>query len=196
MPKTYRMFIASSVSGAVREQLERIHHQREQIAAKLPHRVRWADPAQWHLTWLFLGTVSEEQLEGIQARLTEALKSVIPTSMMLHDIVFWPSGKRPKMIVGRLSPSPRLSQIADVIRAALPDFPADKPFTPHITLARLKDGPPQAGQQKPGWVFSPFAAVSCPIEDVTLYTSTLTPAGPIYQPMHIVPLAGLESARH
>lgn len=189
MTQSIRLFIGSDVSGSLRNVIDSIYQQRDTIADKIPQRVRWGNPEQWHLTWLFLGNVPSDQLPSIQSRLTDALASLKPATMELQDIIFWPSGKKPKMIVARLSHSQQLARIAEAIRQALPDYPADKPFNPHLTLARLKDNPQTTSHQKPGWTFTPSLPANCLAETVTLYQSTLTPGGPIYQPVHIVPLA-------
>jgi 2'-5' RNA ligase len=190
MTDTQRLFIASPVSGEIVDALETIFRQRDAISAKLPQRARWVMPEQWHLTWLFLGNVPTAKIPSIMERLSESLATVKPIPVEAQDIVFWPSAKKAKLIVCRLMPSPKLLRVFDVIRRALPDFPPDKTFTPHLTLARLKEPKEPVAAGKPGWSFDPLPPATCLLDTITLYSSTLNPTGAIYTPLHMVPLNG------
>ena len=128
-----------------------------------------------------------ERLAYIQEGLSTALADASLVEAHLNDVVWWPNPRKARLLVCRLEPSPALNQLAQRIRDALPDYPADKPFTPHITLARLK------AQRKPYVPPLPLAADldrSTPwwIDRISLYNSTLTPTGPIYAVRHSVSL--------
>lgn len=182
MSGTLRLFVASPLTGQAREALQANYAQRERIAAKMPQRIRWLTPEQWHLTWLFLGSVAGEALPDIQAQLKAGLADMRPMSASLQDIVFWPKPRKPRLIVCRLQPNPKLLRTWEAICKALPNFPPDKPFAPHITLARLKEIPAETPAiRKPGWVFSPISPSDWLLDEVILYRSRLTPDGAIYE---------------
>lgn len=183
-----RLFIASPIQSPAFEPLDAIYAQREAISARIPNRIRWVPTDQWHLTWLFLGSVETARIASIQAGLQAALSAIKPTPAELEDVVYWPKPRKPTMIVCRIKHDPKLLRVHQAICRELPDYPADKAFNPHITLARLKEPLPSEGKSKPGWVFSPLQSVSWLIDQVTLYSSHLTPQGAIYSALYTVPL--------
>jgi len=189
MSGNLRLFVASPLSGAAREPLQAIYEQRERIAAKMPQRIRWTVPEQWHVTWLFLGSVPREQLPEIQSQFAAGLANLKPLAAELQDIQFWPKPRQPRLIVCRLQPDPRLLKRWETICQALPDYPPDKAFTPHITLARLKEIPDNpATSRKPGWVFSPIPPTEWLLDELVLYSSRLTPEGAKYEPVETLRL--------
>ncbi|MCE3234172.1 MAG: 2-5 ligase [Vampirovibrio sp.] len=192
MSQKSRLFIASSIqelSGRqAGETLETVYAQRETIGARTGKRVKWVPPDQWHLTWLFLGAVEHEAIEPIKADLTEALSVVKPVPAELEEVVFWPKPRKANLIVCRLKHDPKLLRVWDALCKGLPAYPADKAFKPHITLARLKEEQTRPQNQKTPWGFSPLEPSSWLIDSVTLYQSLLTPAGPVYTPLHRVSL--------
>lgn len=188
MSDTLRLFIASPVRGQAFDALNRLYAQRNQLAARLPWRIKWIPPTQWHLTWLFLGNVQTEKIASVQTSLNSALTSIAPVEVTLRDVTIWPSARKARLIVCGLDADSRLLQISDAIRQALPEYPADKPFVPHITLARLK---PDISGLKPrpaDWSLPPFSHAIWPLGDVVLYSSQLTAAGPVYEALESISL--------
>lgn len=188
MSDTLRLFIASPVRGEAFGALSRLYAQRNQIAARLPWRIKWIAPTQWHLTWLFLGNVPVEKIALIQTSLRTALVSLPSLEVTLCDAMIWPSVRKARLIVCGLNADPGLSRISDAIRQALPDYPADKPFVPHITLARLKPNFSGLKARPVDWSLPPFSHERWPLDDVVLYSSQLTAAGPIYEALESISL--------
>jgi 2'-5' RNA ligase len=62
-----------------------------------------------------------------------------------------------------------------------------RPFSPHLTLARFRDGGTRSDRQRLAEVrFEP--AGGCTIDHVTLYQSRLSRRGPTYTPLVATPL--------
>lgn len=168
--------------------LETVYAQQEAIAARTPKRIKWVPPEQWHLTWLFLGSVETGRIAQIQEDLIGALSSVKPVAAELEEIAFWPKQRKANLIVCRLKHDPRLLRVWDALCRGLPEYPADKPFNPHVTMARLKEGAGLQEKKRSPWVFSPIEPTTWLIDSVVLYQSELNPAGPVYTPLLQVPL--------
>jgi 2'-5' RNA ligase len=66
--------------------------------------------------------------------------------------------------------------------------PEDKPFSPHITLARLKTPAPPPAVRAFLDPRAAFAAGPFPVEAFALFSSVLAPAGPTYTRELLVPL--------
>ena len=118
---------------------------RERIAASAPEaRVRWVEPANLHITIWFLGEVREPQVEALVAALQKPL-DVRPFSLSdwrsrrlpairpaASDLAraLWPVAKGLIDIHGRASSS---------ISCHSASNPRSRPYSPHLTIARVKD---------------------------------------------------------
>jgi 2'-5' RNA ligase len=178
----WRLFIGSPVTGPAWLELADVYEQRTVIMEHIPMRMKWVDPTHWHLTWLFLGQVSSEQAPDIEVRLGHILQSVISTDCLVKKTAFWPTERKASLLIADVQATPELTGLAKRIRHTLHEFPDKKPFVPHITLARLKERtnvPPDLIHLEPR---------TWSVSSIVLYKSTLTPAGPIYEPLQTYPL--------
>lgn len=126
-----RLFVAVDVPDEVRRRLAR-------LVRTAPEGVRGVTPEQLHLTLHFLGDVAEESA----SRLAGAMRAVQPAAFTIDvgGVGCFPSLRRPSVLWAGVQPSPPLTAlhgaIGDVIEAC--GTPREsRPFTPHITLARL-----------------------------------------------------------
>ena len=171
MPK--RLFVAIDLPESTR-----------QLLADLDPRVRgvrWTDPAQMHLTLSFLGDVPDEFDSALREKL-----GVIEFGAFFLPIVgvgaFSAKGA-PKIIwIGVGKAHPHLFQIHKRVQEAALAAGLDpelRPWHPHITLARCRDVSAQS-LRKFLQSNAEFDAGLIHVEDFHLYSSDLTPAGPIH----------------
>jgi RNA 2',3'-cyclic 3'-phosphodiesterase len=170
---TKRLFVAIDLPDLTRQLLAGIDPQLR--------GVRWVGPAQMHLTLSFLGDVPE----AINVVLREKL-SVIEFGAFFLPIVgvgTFSARAAPKIIwIGVGKAHPHLFQIHKRVQeAALAAGlePELKPWHPHITLARCRDVSAQS-LRKFLQSNAEFDAGMIRVEDFHLYSSRLTPAGPIH----------------
>ena len=88
-----------------------------------------------HITLKFLGEVPEDKVEDIKNRLKEIIFSPIKIKTLYIDA--FPNMNKPRVIHLKCD-SPQLIELAKNISTKLKEYPDDKPFVPHITLARVK----------------------------------------------------------
>jgi 2'-5' RNA ligase len=105
--------------------------------------VRWAPPAQWHLTLAFLPDVPERRLDDLVERLARAAARRHPFEVRLDGGGAFPSPARSKVLwVGvHAAPSDELDRLATGARAAAAKAGAEVRggrFRPHLTVARLR----------------------------------------------------------
>lgn len=103
-------------------------------------RLRWALPQQWHLTLAFLGEVGEETTSNLVERLGRVAARHPPLSLSLGGAGRF--GNRVLWIRVR-GETDRLRRLAVSVRAAArrARLPVeDRPYRPHLTLARARDG--------------------------------------------------------
>jgi 2'-5' RNA ligase len=170
---TKRLFVAIDLPESTRQLLAGID----------PHirGVRWVDPAQIHLTLSFFGDVPDD----IDLALREKLSAIEFGAFFLPIVgvgMFSAKGA-PKIIwIGVGKAHPHLFQIHKRIQeAALAAGlePELKPWHPHITIARCRDVSAQS-LRKFLQSNAEFDAGMIRVEDVHLYSSKLTPSGPIH----------------
>jgi len=105
---------------------------------------RWTDPEQFHVTLRFLGDVPSDQAE----RINDALGRIqaLPVTCRPYGLDLLPSRHNPRVLIVGLKRSDALldlyRKVSDAIEAHGLE-PDDRPFRPHITLARLDDVSPE-----------------------------------------------------
>jgi 2'-5' RNA ligase len=93
------------------------------------------------VTGAFLGWVGVDAIAGIEERLAEAAARAEPFRARVVDIGRFPDrGKARVLWVGLEDPQVSLAQLAEAVRASLGGEAAhdDRPFRPHITIARAR----------------------------------------------------------
>jgi len=168
-----RLFVAIDLPEATRQLLEDLD----------PHirGVRWTDAAQMHLTLGFYGDVQGD----IELALRERL-SVIEFGAFFLPVIgvgMFSAKGAPKIIwIGVGNAHPHLFQIHKRVQeAALAAGlePELRPWHPHVTIARCRDVSAQS-LRKFLHTNSDFDAGMIHVESFHLYSSKLTPAGPIH----------------
>src|SRR5215217_2278878 len=165
---------------------------RELLAGLDPHisGVRWIDPAQMHLTLGFFDDVPGD----IDLALRDKLSTIDFGAFFLpvHGVGTFPAKGAVKIIwIGAGKAHPHLFQIHKRVQEAALSAglePELRPWHPHITIARCRDVSAQA-LRKFLQSNAEFDAGLIRIGAFHLYSSKLTPAGPIHTRELTVPAA-------
>ena len=184
MSKT-RCFVAVELSDEVRARLDEA---RNSLVALAPEWAgeKWVAPQNLHLTLKFLGSLSDDDLACLRAGLRDALSGMPPISVELEGLAAVPRPARAGMIWARLGDSHgRCAELAARVDAAAVScgLPAeDRRFAAHVTLARARKPRPLLHEA----LTSADAvvrrhAISMSVLSVTLFASTLTRTGPVYE---------------
>ena len=104
---------------------------------------RWVDPENYHITLRFIGDIDERAAQDVLSVLGEGRRRA-PITVTLDGLDSF-GGDRPRVVFARASASPDMSDLQSeherlVRRVGLP--PEKRRFTPHVTLARLRDASP------------------------------------------------------
>ena len=175
-----RLFVAIDLPEDIKEAVA-------DIGRDLPgaHRV---PREQLHLTLRFIGEVDGGTLKAVR----EALMGVkgIPFTLMLTGVGHFPPGRHPRVLwVGLDGSAPLLALQHEVERALIGAGipPEERKFSPHLTLARLKETPPAkvAGLEER---YRDFGAGPFPVEEFHLYASTLNRTGAVHVKVQTYPL--------
>lgn len=185
-----RTFIALELSAEIREELSRLHGEFKKTDAD----VKWVKPENIHLTLKFLGNVDEAKIEKIKNALGEISGREKPFEISLSGLGAFPNLNYPRVVwVGIDKGSSEAEKIAGLIADSMEKlgFPKEeRPFSAHLTLGRVKSGRNKAGLKEKISSLS-VQPKSCAVNHITLFQSTLTPAGPIYTPLYAAKFTGV-----
>jgi 2'-5' RNA ligase len=137
-PRPLRLFVAVDVPDDVRDALA------SAVAAfhgSLPS-ARWVGPETWHVTLKFLGSVPAAKVEEVAGAVGDAVREHTAFRARLSGVGAFPSARRARVVwVGVEGRHGELAALARSIDRALEfGFPREeRPFSPHLTLARLKE---------------------------------------------------------
>jgi 2'-5' RNA ligase len=150
---------------------------------------RWVAQEQLHLTLSFLGELEEAAIP----RLTGALSGIHAPGFELRSAGTgcFPNPRLPRILWVGLAPEPLLISLASLVRKAVLscDIPQeDRPFSAHITLARLKQ---PASHEVAAFLDQPHRQKipTVRVSEFILFQSRLTPQGAIHTPLKCFQLA-------
>lgn len=176
---TYRCFIAVDLPEQVKDILAEI---RQRFKA-WPAKVKWVERRNLHLTLKFLGDVTDPQISSIKAALARICSGRRKFEVFARGFGAFPTVRSPKVIwAGVHDPAGELKQFWSAIEddAGKLGFPAEaRPFSPHLTLGRVKDLRPAPGFIDILRELKPVDAV-IPVTEVRLMQSLLSGHGPAY----------------
>ena len=147
----------------------------------------WTRPESWHVTLRFLGQVAPGPLEHFAAAIAETAAGSAEWRLIAAGPAVFPSVRRARVLgialaekTGALA---RLAAAAEAQARAIGLEPEERPFRPHVTLARLRRPWPPAAVERfraavadarlPGW----------DAREVVLYASRLGPGGAQHTPL-------------
>ncbi len=153
-------------------------------------RLHWSPARNLHITTKFIG----EWPEARQAELVQALAALEPNepiSIQVRSLGFFPNPRAPRVFWAGVHAPPSLAELARQTDRALHRLgvPLEtRPFSPHLTLARIKEPLPldrlhSSLAALPSTEFGAFTASS-----FHLYQSTLNPSGSVYTRLAEFPL--------
>ncbi len=153
-------------------------------------RLKAVEMESMHITLKFLGDIDRKQLETVSKGM-EVLEDFEAFSVSMEEVGAFPSVKRPRVIWIGIRDRGILKRVWGEIENAAESAGIerdDRVFSPHITLARIKD-------PKNSWKLRDFMEKhrndsfgDIKVEEIKLKKSVLTPHGPIYSDIFTVKL--------
>lgn len=145
--------------------------------------LRVIDPRQVHVTLKFLGETEEGLADAIIDALRRSTQDVHPFRVRIVGTGCFPSRSRIHVVwVGMEDPGP-LPRIAGRLDAELEPlgFPRDRrPFSPHVTIARVKTRRNLDGVRRAMDAFAVETFGEHDVRDIRLKKSVLSPEGATY----------------
>ncbi len=153
--------------------------------------VRWVPEQNLHLTLKFLGNIEETRVAAIGPALREALADTEGFVATARGLGVFPDAGGPRVLWIGLT-APALTAVARGVDRALAPFGVEQsetPFRPHVTVGRWRRPAPRDPRLRATlarWRDHEFGQF--PVDEVTLFRSTLRSAGAIYSPLEVFPL--------
>ena len=130
-----RLFVALEIPGEIRGALAAFLKELRAIAPQ----AKWVRADNLHATLKFLGEVEPCKLAAVKTALAE-IRSPRAVVLDFRGLGFFPNEKRPRVFWAGMEASPNLAPLAADVDQALHKLgfpPEERPFTPHLTLARF-----------------------------------------------------------
>ncbi len=190
-----RTFLAVVLSQELRAELALVQQElKQKIEPELKRdiRISWVQPANIHHTIKFLGDMDEQVIDPLHRALDQAIGNRTAVTVPLERLGAFPHPHSPRVLwIGpsenweKGAEAKRVTEIQGAIEQAcegLSFLRETKPFSPHLTLARIKMGERHVGiaLAKSGVLDSPISLGSLPVESVVLMKSELRPTGSVY----------------
>ena len=179
-----RSFIAINLPEKVKIGLARLQ---DQLKSGEISSVKWVEPSDIHLTLKFLGSVTVDKIDEITRALEKATQGIPPFQLKVKELGAFPDLRRVQVVwVGLNGEIDKISQLKQHIESNLLPLgftPESRPFTPHLTLARLRDRAASDERQRLGQLIAgtTFEVVyTIKVDYIHLMKSQLTREGAIY----------------
>ena len=187
--KSLRVFLAVVLSLDLRRKVVELQRQ---LRESLP-MVNWVRPESMHLTLKFLGYVDTSMVETVVTAIEPILIRQAPLTLEVQGLGVFPHPRRPRILwVGCTGNIPALINLVSHIEAALEPLgfpPEDKPYFPHLTLARIKHDQSQVGGVliHSGLLEQPRNLGTLYVDRITLFRSEVSQSGAEYTALRTVP---------
>ena len=198
-----RAFVAVDLDADSRKALaraqerakDRIMRELSRLASEV--RIQWVRPDSIHLTLKFLGEIADTRVEEIRRTLAATIQAQARFSVELGGFGVFPDLRAPRVlwvgISGQSDQVTSLARLAADVDSGLDalGFPREaRPFSPHLTLARIKERSREVGKALAGsgLMAQTESLGSLRVDVVALIRSDLKPSGAVYTRLWEVPL--------
>lgn len=133
-----RAFIAIDLSPEIRQGLEQVSTQLKERMVDYP--IRWVPVENIHLTLMFLGDVSVNNLEMLEKIFQQEVSSHQAFEFSVGGLGAFPNVRHPRVLWVGVEAPPELSNIQRGVESAVSRLGyarEDRPFSAHLTLGRV-----------------------------------------------------------
>jgi RNA 2',3'-cyclic 3'-phosphodiesterase len=189
MKKTLRTFTAVEITGAIRARAVELIAALDGTTAD----VKWVEPHNLHVTLKFLGDVHEREIAAVCSAVARGAAELKPFEVEVRGAGAFPTAARPRTVwLGVAAGDKPMVMLHDRVEDELAKLgyrEEHRRFQAHITVGRVRGaGPGIAELGTRVQQHADFLAGRMTVSKVTIFASTLTPDGPIYDVVGTAPL--------
>jgi 2'-5' RNA ligase len=191
MKQTVRTFVAVEINATNRACAEELVAALKTAGAD----VKWVAPENLHLTVKFLGDVPLKETSQVCKAVGRGAEGVEPFELELRGAGAFPKASRPRTLwLGAGNGESQMVELHDRVEDALAELGYRKEhrrFHPHLTLGRVRRGGPGLADLAELLAHhADFDAGRLSVRRLTVFSSQLTPSGPIYEVLGRAELKG------
>lgn len=175
-----RLFIAVDISKAVCEELKKEVYKKVDLG-----RASWVNPENYHITLKFLGDVPVSEIDAIAGIMEEAAANKGELTLACTQLGLFPNLARPRVlwvgfedysgVLGKI-----VSELEDSLQSRLKIKKERRPFTPHMTVARIKGNVDHIRLSKFVKKGIDLQESSFTVSKINLYSSELKQSGAVH----------------
>lgn len=186
-----RTFIAVDIPPPIQQAIQKKVNNLRQYAGD---SIRWVQVKNIHITLKFLGDVSPSGVEELTRMLQTETDSCPAFEIAISGLGAFPNSKRPRVLYIGVQAPAGLEALQVRIETACSrlGYESDpRPFSPHLTIGRVRDHVSPDGLQKLRRALEETKIDSLGtvrVDSVHLYKSELKPGGPLYTELFSAPL--------
>lgn len=180
-----RAFIAFELPEVLRSALAALSAGLQAGLCGVP--LNWVPPRNMHLTLRFLGEIRHSQAAALGEALQAIADHSVQLAVRLSTLGAFPGVQHPRVLWAGLHASAALTTVAAQVEqaamaAGLPA--AERPFMPHLTLARVRRQatPAQLAGVAAALAAQPLPTLNATLGELVLFESQLKAGGAVYNP--------------
>jgi 2'-5' RNA ligase len=183
-----RSFIAVEIPPGLKSRMDELQRELRRTEAD----VKWVRPEGIHLTLKFLGSIHPDDVERISQSIAPAIAGWEPFEVRVQGMGCFPNPRNPRVVWLGMDRGKEiltsLQQAVEKNAAELSFPPEDRPFSPHLTLGRVRSARgrgelARAIEKHRGTEVGTFQ-----VREVFLFRSELFSSGAVYTKLREFPL--------
>jgi len=185
-----RLFTGIALPPHVQDNLARALKELRPLAP-----LKWSPVENLHITSKFIGEWPETRLQELEHAL-ENLNLTGCFEVSIAGFGYFPNPQRPRAFFAAVQADPELAELAARIDAALQPLGVaheDRPYSPHLTLARIKNEDIRKLREHIAKMTN-FDFGAFPVSEFRLYLSKTGPKGSIYTTLATYPFLAAVNA--
>lgn len=185
-----RLFIALPIDEVIIQSLKSVYSTLSQYDDVL----KVVEPSLYHLTLKFIGECEGNVARAIESEFASLRFTIPPLPYVVKSIGMFPNSKNPSVIWTAIETDKKsINELVTCIQNFVKKYgikEEDRSFVPHLTLARIRKGRKLTETiHKRLQTFSTQEFGSATFTRVILFSSKLTPQGPVYTELQEITLS-------
>jgi 2'-5' RNA ligase len=190
MPRT-RTFIGIDIGETIRLNAAALQQELAQTGAA----VKWVEPANMHITLLFLGDVEDRDLPAVCDVVQTVAAGETSFALAIAGVGAFPTPRRPKILWSGITEGlESLQRLHAALETPLLELGCyrkeDRAYTPHLTLGRVKSDSEAFRLTKELPRRLTWKGGRTHVEEILVFSSELERNGPVYQVLSRAGLGG------
>ena len=189
--KAIRAFLAVDPPEEIFREIIKIQ---ERLRKTIKGDIRWVRPEGIHLTLKFFGYVYQSDVANISLVVKNNVAGMKALTLNVRNLGAFPTVTRPRVLwLGIDGDTEELINLQEKMDTDFQEYgfkKEERPFRPHLTLARVKEPKALAGLAEAVKKNEDYVAGSFTVNGLTLFKSDLRPTGAIYTKLSDFPFPG------